>query len=78
MKASVVDLRYHMHNVLRALERNEDVSVLCHGKLKGVITARHERSRTGITEHPFFGMRRSKETVEQRMARLRGGRYRAL
>ena len=37
MKASVVDLRYKMNDILKALDRNETVSVLYHGKMKGVI-----------------------------------------
>ena len=32
MKATIVDLRYRMKDILRALERNEDVSILYHGK----------------------------------------------
>jgi len=38
MKASIVDLRYKMNEVIKALERNETVTVLYHGKEKGVIT----------------------------------------
>jgi len=34
MKASVVDLRYRMSEILKALDRNEDVSILCRGKLE--------------------------------------------
>ena len=37
MKATIVDLRYRMKDVLRALDRREDVSILYHGKLKGTI-----------------------------------------
>ena len=39
MKATVVDLRYRMKEVLKALDRNEDVKILYHGKTKGVISA---------------------------------------
>ncbi|MBN1671037.1 MAG: type II toxin-antitoxin system Phd/YefM family antitoxin [Kiritimatiellae bacterium] len=78
MKATIVDLRYRMNDVLKALARNEDVSILYHGKLKGVIRARSECKKTKITDHPFFNMRGSAEPVEQRMSRLRGGRYRDL
>ncbi len=34
MTASVVELRYKMNDVLKALNRNEDVSILYHGKVK--------------------------------------------
>lgn len=37
MKASIVDLRYKMNDVLKALDRNEQVTILYHGKIKGVI-----------------------------------------
>ncbi len=37
MKATVVDLRYKINDVLKALARNEKVTVLYHGKVKGVI-----------------------------------------
>ena len=37
MRATVVDLRYKMNDVLKALERNEKVTVLYRGKIKGVL-----------------------------------------
>ncbi|MGA1839044.1 MAG: hypothetical protein ACMUIU_00315 [bacterium] len=37
IKAIVVDLRYKMTDVLKALERNEKVTVLYRVKVKGVI-----------------------------------------
>ncbi len=33
MKASIVDLRYKMKEILRALERRETVTILYHGKV---------------------------------------------
>jgi hypothetical protein len=78
MKATVVDLRYHMNEVLKALDRNENVSVLYHGKVKGVITPVNSVVETRIAEHPFFGMRSSTASVDQVMSDLRGGRYRDL
>jgi hypothetical protein len=76
MKASVVDLRYRMNEVLKALDRNEDVSILCRGKLRGVIKAAKEKSRRKVSEHAFFNMYKDGGSVEHLMARLRGGRYR--
>ena len=77
MKATVVDLRYRMNDVLRALDRNEDVSILYHGKVKGVLTAR--TTRTGkVAEHPFFNMRPAEGAVADQMDTLRGERCRAL
>lgn len=37
MKATVVDLRYKMNDVLKALDRNEKVTVLYRGKVKGFL-----------------------------------------
>jgi hypothetical protein len=35
MKATVVDLRYKMNGVLKAFDRNEAVTILYRGKVKG-------------------------------------------
>ena len=81
MKASVVDLRYRMKDVLRALERNERVTVTYRGKPKGVIIPLHEKKkkRMRMEDHPFFGsMRDDPRTVEQVMDELRGPRFRDL
>ncbi len=78
MKASVVDLRYRMNDILRALERNEDVSILSRGHLKGVIKPVSRATRRKVSEHPFFEMLKDLEPVEERMDQLRGGRYRDL
>lgn len=78
MKASIVDLRYHMNDVLRALERNEEVSILSRGQLKGVIKPVRRKSHVRVCDHPFFNMLDPHETVDEQMDRLRGGRYRDL
>jgi len=78
MKATILDLRYRMNEVLKALDRNENVSILYHGKLKGTIIAGAEIKGEKITEHPFFNMRKSDIAVAEEMNRLRGGRYRDL
>ena len=78
MKATIVDLRYRMKEVLKALERNEDVSILYHGKTKGVLTACTPQAIGKVTEHPFFNMRESQASVEEEMDELRGGRHRDL
>jgi hypothetical protein len=56
MKASVVDLRYKMNDILKALDRNEAVTVLYHGKAKGVIIPAKGQVLKKIKDHPFFGM----------------------
>ncbi len=78
MRATVVDLRYRMNDVLKALDRNEDVDILYRGKRKGVLVARARRVRDKVTEHPFFNMRPSRRSVEAEMETLRGGRFRDL
>jgi antitoxin (DNA-binding transcriptional repressor) of toxin-antitoxin stability system len=78
MEATVVDLRYHMNDVLKALERNESVSVLYRGKVKGVIQPAARAPAAGLRNHAFFGSRASEESAEKAMERLRGGRYRDL
>lgn len=76
MQATVVDLRYRMNDVIKALDRNEDVGILYRGKTKGVIKAAVNRSSRKVSEHPFFNMKSSKRSVEAEMADLRAGRYR--
>ena len=78
MQATVVDLRYRMNDVLKALERNEDVDILYRGKTKGVLMASAKRSGKKVSEHPFFNMRTSERSVESEIEALRGGRYRDL
>jgi len=77
MNASVIDLRYKMNDVLKALDRNEDVTILYHGKVKGVITSRDKTVSNKVTEHVFFNMSNTKESVDEQMTRLRGGRFNA-
>ena len=75
MKASVVDLRYRMNEVLKALDRNEDVSILCRGKLKGILKAIRGKSESKVADHPFYNMHGDGTSVEEVMDQLRGGRY---
>ncbi len=44
MQATIVDLRYRMNDVLKALDRNEDVEILCRGKKMGVLKALPQRT----------------------------------
>ena len=78
MEASVVDLSYHMKDVLQALEWNEEVKVLHRGKLKGtIVPATSEKKCILVQEHPLFGCQpKSRKTVETIMDELRGPRYR--
>jgi hypothetical protein len=77
MKATVVDLRYKMNDVLKALDRNERVTVLYRGKVKGVLVPTGEKKHQKIKEHPFFGMlsQDSPQSVADIMKELRRPRY---
>ena len=76
MKASIVDLRYKTKDILKALERNESVTVLYHGKVKGIIKPAGEKPSLKIGEHPFFGMHREREeSVLEELENLRKPRY---
>ncbi|MDA3787602.1 MAG: hypothetical protein PF503_03790 [Desulfobacula sp.] len=78
MKATVVDLRYKMNDVLKALDRNEKVTVLYRGKVKGIlIPAEKQIKNLKISEHPFFGMIASDtdRSVLDELDTLRGSRY---
>ena len=76
MKASVVDMRYKMKEVLSALDRNESVEILYHGRVKGIIRPVVMKGGKSVKEHRFFGMyAKTEETVEASMERLRGLRH---
>ena len=76
MKASIVDLRYKTKEILKALGRNESVTVLYHGKVRGVIKPAREKSTARVEDHPFFGMHEQKqETVLEELAKLRKERH---
>ena len=76
MKASVVDLRYKTKEILNALDRNESVTVLYHGKVKGVIKPAGGAPATKIKDHPFFGMLKGDdETVLEELGSLRKPRH---
>ena len=77
MKASIIDLRYRMKEVLRALRRRESVHVLYHGKEAGIIIPAKKSSTLKVSEHPFFGSAFGKSdaaTLEKIMNQLRKSR----
>lgn len=78
MEASVVDLRYKMNDVLKALDRNEEVRIFLRGKLKGRIvgvskaTKEGNDSKMSVADHAFFGMSKNEvDSVEEVMDKLR-------
>jgi len=76
MKATIVDLRYKMNDVLKALDRKEEVTILYRGKIKGrLLPASDDKSREKVEDHPFFGLnKRDKKTVLEELADLREAR----
>jgi len=78
MEATVVELRYKMNDVLKALDRKERVTIRYHGKVKGVIVPVAEAKGSGrkVKDHPFFGMtKESRKDVLKELEELRGLRY---
>lgn len=76
MKASIVDLRYKTNDILKALDRNESVTVLYHGKVKGVIKPVRKESVLKVRDHPFFGMiEKPEKTVLEELNNLRKPRH---
>jgi antitoxin (DNA-binding transcriptional repressor) of toxin-antitoxin stability system len=79
MKATIVDLRYKMSEILKALDRRERITLLYHGRVKGTIVPAHVQKPMKVVEHPFFKMaRKEKKRVTQQMAELRGTRFDAI
>jgi len=76
MKATVVDLRYKMNEVLKALDRREKVTLLYHGKVKGVIMPAGDQGSMDVEEHPFFNMATGdNRSVAKQMDELRRPRF---
>lgn len=79
MEASILDLRYKMKDVLKALDRREKVRILYHGKEKGTIIPADPKAGRSVKDHAYFGMsRKDRRSVSDVMDDLRGSRYRAV
>jgi antitoxin (DNA-binding transcriptional repressor) of toxin-antitoxin stability system len=65
MKASIVDLRYRMKDVLSALDRGEPVTVLYRGKERAtLVPATAKKPKKDLANHPFFGMWKDREDMK--------------
>jgi prevent-host-death family protein len=73
MKASIVDLRYHMKDVLRAIDRGETVTVLYRGKEKAKLVPIDSQPEKPMksTDHPAFGMWKDREDMKDPSAWVR-------
>ena len=66
MKASVLDLRYRMKDILHALDKNELVTIFYRGKKKGVLYPAKGQGVSGAsaTEHPVFGIWKDRDDMQ--------------
>jgi prevent-host-death family protein len=64
MEARIVDLRYRMKDVLRALERGETVTVLHRGKPKARIVPIDDDKRVKAEDMEAFGMWKDREDMK--------------
>lgn len=76
MKATILDLRHRMGDVLRALDRNETVKIFYRGRLKALLLPAHgdQEENMSVKEHPAFGMwldQTDTKEVNAYMCRLR-------
>jgi antitoxin (DNA-binding transcriptional repressor) of toxin-antitoxin stability system len=73
MKATIVDLRYRMKEVLGALDRGETVTVSYRGKEKAKLVpiVKEELPTSKVTELPFFGMWKDREDMADPVAYVR-------
>ena len=83
MKASVLNLRRRMAEVLRALDRHEPVTILYRGRKRAILVPadRGEHEGKSVTDHPAFGMwkdRKDMEDVRVHVRELRKGRFHAV
>lgn len=79
MKATVLDLRYKMNEVLKALDKREKVTLLYHGRVKGTIYPEGGKEMTKVEDHPYFGMNAGGDrSVSEQMEALRRSRSDAI
>lgn len=82
MTASIVDLRYKMKDVLKAIERGEVVTVLYRGKPKArILPISGEGEPPSLRTHEAFGLwkdRKDLRDVAGHVRKLRQGRFRDL
>ena len=81
MEASIVDLRYRMKDVLRAIDRGETVTVTYRGKEKARLVPSSTaagRIPGKVSDQPFVGMWKDREDMADPVAyvrKLRQPRY---
>jgi len=77
MNATIVDLRYRMKDVLRAIDRGETVTVLYRGKPKAALTpiappvAASDTGAPGTADQPLFGLWKDRDDLKDPAAWVR-------
>jgi antitoxin (DNA-binding transcriptional repressor) of toxin-antitoxin stability system len=74
MNANIVDLRYNMKNVLRAIDRGETVTVLYRGKERAKLTPIAPPSSSGAPktkDQPLFGLWKDSKDMDDPASYLR-------
>lgn len=56
MKVSIVELRYHMNDVIKALNRNETIDIFYRNKKIGILQSIKKQSLKKVEDHLFYGM----------------------
>jgi antitoxin (DNA-binding transcriptional repressor) of toxin-antitoxin stability system len=75
MKASIVDLRYRMKDVLRAIDRGETVTVLYRGREKArLVPIKAKRDEFRPSDHPACGMWADREDLADPVAYIQKAR----
>jgi hypothetical protein len=72
MKASVLDLRCHMGKVLKALDRNENVTLTYRGHEKATIVPKKISGGIDIKNHLAFGLWKNRADMKDVDAAVRG------
>ncbi len=74
MEASIVDLRYRMKDVLRAIDRGETVTVTYRGKEKARLVPSNVAAGqplVNLRDQPFVGMWKDREDMADPVAYIR-------
>ena len=74
MNATIVDLRYNMKHVLRAIDRGETVTVLYRGKERAKLTPIAASPSSGAPktkDQPLFGLWKDREDISDPASYLR-------
>ena len=80
MKASAMELRHSLKEIIAAVDRGEEVTIVYRGKERAVLVPleRAKKARGHAADHPAFGMwkdRQDMEDVSQYVRQLRQARF---